>query len=188
MIYIFLYTHTLIFIKEFSQKKNDKKEFFLVHVVLFVAFPGCGRISPSSNAPGDSQITKIANTKNENSSPLQLITGDNIIDTNNFPLSESLASNIQNLTDNVETRKNIQDMLDFWKLAQQNFKPVCLECGRTCSNHGNLKQHIKNMHGPPDQWEMCHVCQKKCKSRQYLLQHLLQTHGIRQRSRFMRNF
>lgn len=96
-----------------------------------------------------------------------------------------LMTNQSGSTDDNNSAQNFQEMIDNWRMSMDALKPVCGECGRVCSNTGNLKQHMKNMHGPPDQWEICHVCQKQCKSRQYLLQHLLQTHGIRQRSRFM---
>lgn len=145
---------------------------------------------------GGSHLTKMVNTRSDFSS-FQCTTGNNINDIASFMksldeivnLSEGVVTNSEaaSLDNDPGSRKNVQEMIDKWRSRRQIPKPVCLECGRICSNHGNLKQHVKNMHGPPDQWETCHVCQKQCKSRQYLLQHLLQTHGIRQRSRFMRN-
>lgn len=100
---------------------------------------------------------------------------------------DDFPGNLSRLVERPLNDENVllQEMIDNYRMSMDALKPACPVCGRICSNPGNLKQHMKNMHGPPDQWETCHICEKQCKSRQYLLQHLLQTHGIRQRSRFM---
>lgn len=158
--------------------------------------PGCGRMSQDVKSLGDPNLINIFNPRGDFSS-FQQPTGSCSVNTRNLPKSNaeniSFAEALVSVSndesfENSSVRQNVQEIIDTWRSSLQFSKPVCPECGRVCSNLGNLKQHIRNMHGPPDQWETCYVCQKQCKSRQYLLQHLLQTHGIRQRSRFMRKF
>lgn len=135
--------------------------------------PGCGSKDRTNKAPGESDEGRSECTFQH---PFGI-----------FGNSQSVKEERPNPTENANYPHNLQELFDSWRTSLDAMKPVCPECGRVCSNNGNLKQHMKNMHGPPDQWETCYVCQKQCKSRQYLLQHLLQTHGIRQRSRFMTN-